>query len=312
MTRYEVWGRGGLISSHADKALANKAFRRQDAPAALTLGASVLAVRDGTTPKQRAAIEHAVALAHAGDAKIVVPQPDPTAPKTHRTPLVTRRPVEVDAEDEETDVEAEEPETGSDDADDDNNELPTADAPRDPPADAPAVERPAVVAAPAQPLTPEVPMASKSVPSASGTPCAARGCVNTIPPRRPYQRPGGVSWRTRYCRVCCDRARHAIKAGRTTVETLAAYLDRTDRRDTSAATAARLAKRSSGTTAKKPAAVASPVATSATSATSDADTIQVTIALPSAVARAYRCALSVGGVEALERLIAALPTTVRP
>ena len=67
---YEVWGRGGLIRSYTDKMLAVRAMLRMDAPAGVSLGASLLSVRDGTTPKQRAAIEYAVAQAHAGDAKI--------------------------------------------------------------------------------------------------------------------------------------------------------------------------------------------------------------------------------------------------
>ena len=284
MMMYEVWGRAGKISAHADKGLANKAFRRQDAPAALTLGASLLAVRDGTTPKQRAAIEHAVALAHAGDAKIDVPKPDPAREKTHRTPLVARRPVEVDDDDTDVETEEREPET---DGDDDEDELPTADAPRDP---EPAVER---LAAPAPTPSAEVPMAAPF----QRDPCATRGCKRPVGVVRANTAP----WGRDICSRCRVRARSALRDGTTTEAGLKAYLDG----DRSALPSAR---RATGEAAVKVARKADPAASPTVTAD---DTIQVTIALPSAVARAYRCALAVGGVEALERLIAALPTAVR-
>lgn len=286
MMMYEVWGRAGKISAHADKGLANKAFRRQDAPAALTLGASLLAVRDGTTPKQRAAIEHAVALAHAGDAKIDVPKPDPAREKTHRTPLVARRPVEVDDDDTDVETEEREPET---DGDDDEDELPTADAPRDP---EPAVER---LAAPAPTPSAEVPMAAPF----QRDPCATRGCKRPIG----IVRANTPAWGRDICSRCRVRARSALRDGTTTEANLTAYLSG----DRSALPSAKR----DAVPAPCKAPVTRPAATTADAVELCDGSIQVTIALPPYVARAAACAARLGGIDALEQLVNAI-LAVRP
>lgn len=304
MRLYEVWTPRGCVSGYSDKGLADKAFRRASSPALLTLGASVLAVREGTTQRQRAAIEEALKAARSGGETIDVPKPDPAAAKVHRLPLVARRPVEVEADDDTTDA-GDELDTDSDDTADE--ELPTADAPRD---FSPAVERPAVVAAPA-PTTPEVSMAPKSTEQTARPTCAAKGCTNPVPPGISAGR-RTVAWRGPYCHRCRDRGRKAIEDGRATAETVSTYLDGSNYRDTSAATKASVASRAAAKVVKVPRVAAATAATAPEQAVELlADTIQVTIALPSDVARAHRCALAVGGVEALERLIAALPAAVR-
>lgn len=306
MRLYEVWTPRGCVSGYSDKGLADKAFRRASSPALLTLGASVLAVREGTTQRQRAAIEEALKAARSGGETIDVPKPDPAAAKVHRLPLVARRPVKVEADDDTTDA-GDELDVDDDSDDTTDEELPTADAPRD---SSPAVERPAVVAAPA-PTTPEVSMAPKSnvqaVQTARPT-CAAKGCTNPVPPGISAGR-RTVAWRGPYCHRCRDRGRKAIEDGRATAETVGAYLDGRDHRDTTEATKARMVQRAAKKVVKVPR--VAPVTAPEQAVELSADNIQVTIALPSDVARAHRCALVVGGVEALERLIAALPAAVR-
>jgi len=304
VSRYEIWGLKGLVASREDSQLARKVLRATSAPCAIALGASVLSVREGTTPKQREAIEALVKAAHPEAAKIVVPTPDPARAHVHRTPLVTgRKAVETDDDEETADTDGERGELEESDEDDDTDTTP-------------AVERAIEAVAPA-PTTQEVPVSAKT--TAPRATCAAKGCTGPVPPETgPTRR--SVPWRAPYCHRCRDRGRHAINRGHVTPETVAAYLDGRDHRDTAPATKARAEKRSSGLPTKERAptvdvpitrkAVARPtVAADAVELCSGQ--IQVTVTLPDDVARAVACAAKVGGIDALERLVDAV-LAVRP
>lgn len=289
--RYEVWNLKGLVASREDSQLARKVLHATSAPCAIALGASVLSVREGTTPKQREAIEALVKAAHPEAAKIVVPTPDPARAHVHRTPLVTgRKAVETDDDEETADAGGERGELEESDEDDDTDPTP-------------AVERPD--AAPAS-TTQEVPVSAKT--TAPGATCAAKGCSSPVPPETgPTRR--SVPWRAPYCHRCRDRGRHAINRGHVTPETVAAYLDGRDHRDTTPATKARMAGRAK-VKASAPARVTRPTV-SADAVELCSGQIQVTVTLPDDVARALACAAKVGGVAQLEQFVNAV-LAVRP
>lgn len=283
MNRYEVWGREGAVKSFEDKSLAVRAMLRMPAPAGVALGASLLCVRDGTTPKQRAAIEHALSQAHPDAPKVDVPKPG-----DHFTPSYAgkgkERPRAAAEEDEdELDDTSDEPELEDDDDDDagddaasEQGEAPTTDAPREP--------------APTEPPPP--------APADAAPACAVLGCTEPREPKTP-KTPKGTE-------ECCRRHRKSgawiVACGRSTAQDLVKYLSEGPHvHGPKAKKPARKTKKAKPLARKAP-----PSVPLALAATGESITATVTVPLPPEVARAAACAARLGGVEQLERLVAAV------
>lgn len=166
------------------------------------------------------------------------------------------------------------------------------------PAPVPAVERPAMVAAPAP-----TPTLSDEAPMVPSKTCAVRGCTSAPAGVRADTKP----WIAPFCSGHRLRAYEAVRAQRATEDTVGAYLSAGPHKaGTKAGTKSTARMKPPTPRAASPAPIASETAVELS-----ADTIQVTITLPSDVARAHRCALSVGGVAQLEQLVAAV-LAVRP
>ena len=133
--------------------------------------------------------------------------------------------------------------------------------------------------------------------------CAVRGCTSAPAGVRADTKP----WIAPFCSGHRLRAYEAVRAQRATEDTVGAYLSAGPHQKGTKPDA-KIAARTKPPTPR--AASPAPIA-SETAVELSADTIQVTIALPSDVARAHRCALSVGGVAQLEQLVAAV-LAVRP
>jgi len=133
--------------------------------------------------------------------------------------------------------------------------------------------------------------------------CAVRGCTRPHAGVRADTKP----WLAPLCAPHRLRAYEAVRAQRATEDTVGAYLSAGPHKaGTKAGTKSTARMKPPTPRAASPAPIASETAVELS-----ADTIQVTITLPSDVARAHRCALSVGGVAQLEQLVAAV-LAVRP
>lgn len=128
--------------------------------------------------------------------------------------------------------------------------------------------------------------------------CAVRGCTRPAAGVRVDTK----AWLAPLCGPHRLRASEAVRAKRATEDTVLAYLSAGPHQKGTKPDTKTAAK----TKAPTPRAASPAPVASETAVELSADTIQVTVALPSDVARAHRCALAVGGVAQLEQLVAAV------